>query len=433
MKRIGNRWFASAGWSAACLAATLLVGCQPKESADTKNASGAPGAAARDEALERPPVVVTVAEVAEQPVRRTISVVGTLHGFEKTTLAPKVEGRVAAWHFDVGDRVQPGQTLLDIDPTDFQLAVEEAQRGLEQELARLGIEELPKQAFNVDSLPSVSRAELLMENSRKRFERQRVLVQDRAAAREAFESAETELRVSEAALKQARMDAKWSVAAVRQRQAVLAVAQQRLADCKLLAPALPPAEELAGRDYVVSKRMVAVGEVVRAVPATPVYELVVDAPLKLKAMVPERTIRQVTLGQDVEVRVEAYPQEVFPAKVRRLNPTIDPKNRTFEIEAYVPNDDRRLRPGGFAKAELVLADTSDALTVPPEAIVSLAGVNKVFVLEGERVREAQVDLAMRDPQWVEVQGELKPGQKVVTSGHSQLFDGARATLRDSQP
>lgn len=402
-------------------------GCQPA----AKEPSAGPAQGAVEQ--ERPPVYVTTAAVTERPVRRTISAVGTLYGFERVTLAPKVEGRVAAWHFEVGDRVKPGEVLLDIDPADFQLAVAEAQRGVEQELARLGIEELPEETFDVDSLPGVSRAQLLLDNSRKRFERQRTLVEGRAAAREAFELSETELRVSEAALKQARMDARWSVAAVKHRLAILAVAQQRLADCQLVAPPLVPAKDLAGRDYVVSKRLVGVGELVRAVPATPVYELTVDSLLKLRGMVPERAIDQVHAGQTVEVRVDAYPKRVFAARLRRVNPTIDARSRTFEIEAIVPNDEQLLRPGGFAKAEIILNASDAAQTVPPAAIVALAGVNKIFVLDGQRVREVKVEAATRGADWVEIRGDLRPGDIVVTSGQSQLFDGARALVREVAP
>ncbi len=72
-------------------------------------------------------------------------------------------------------------------------------------------------------------------------------------------------------------------------------------------------------DYVITKRMVSTGEMVRAFPSTPVYELMIDDTLKLHVMVPERYIAQVKTGLDVEVRVEAYPNEVFPGKVMRIN------------------------------------------------------------------------------------------------------------------
>lgn len=404
----------------------LALGCQPA-------AKDKEDAAQQAAEVERPPVVVTIAPATNRSVRRTIAAVGSLHGFEKVTLAPKVEGRVAAWHVEVGDRIKPGETLLEIETADFALAVAEAERGLDQELARLGIEEIPDKSFDIETLPSVARSQLLLENSRKRFERQKSLVEGRAAAREAYELSETELRVSEASLKQARMDARWSVAAVRHREAVLAVARQRLADCTLVAPPLMPADELAGRDYVVSKRMVAVGEVVRAVPATPVYELTVDSLLKLRVFVPERAIGIVHKNLQVEVRVDAYPDKVFQAKIRRINPTIDPRNRTFEVEATVPNDEGLLRPGGFAKALAVLDEADSALTVPPSAVVSLAGVEKVFVFDGDKVRETKVTVGERGPDWLEVHGELQENERIVTSGQSQLYDGARARLREEAP
>src|SRR5688572_30573863 len=75
-------------------------------------------------------VAVTVSVAALRPVTRTVDVVGTLEGFEEVNIAPKVEGRVACIHHDVGDEVAPGTPLVDIEDTDCRLAVVEAQRGL---------------------------------------------------------------------------------------------------------------------------------------------------------------------------------------------------------------------------------------------------------------------------------------------------------------
>jgi HAE1 family hydrophobic/amphiphilic exporter-1 len=81
--------------------------------------------AERSSDVEAAPVPVTVARVELRPVQRRVSVVGTLFGSERITVTPKVEGRVAAVHFEIGDRVPPGATLMEIDPTDYGLAIDE--------------------------------------------------------------------------------------------------------------------------------------------------------------------------------------------------------------------------------------------------------------------------------------------------------------------
>lgn len=412
-------WAAARRCASGLVLLTMLVGCTSSKPAD----SAADNAAAADAAAA--PVSVTTAPVTARTVRRTVTAVGTLHGFEKVTITPKVEGRVLKIQCEVGDRVPPESLLLEIDPTDHQLAVDEAQRGLELELTKLGLEALPETEFNLETLPSVSRAQLVLDNAHKRFERQRSLVSKNVATLEVFEQTEMELKVAEANLRQNRLDAQATLAAVRHRLAVLDVARQRLSETRVVAPKFKAAPEFGEEpvEYVVSQRMVSVGEMVRAFPSTPVLELVLDRALKMRARVPERYLSQTKVGQAVEVRVDAWKDEVFPATVARISPTIDPQNRTFELEAIVPNAQQRLRAGGFAKAEVITSEADEALTIPLESLVRFAGVNKVFRVRDGAARETLVEVGGRGPGWLEVTRGLSADDEVVTSGQGQLSDG----------
>ena len=84
-------------------------------------------------------IAVTVAPLTLRPIHRMVNCVGTLHAFEQVTVSAKVEGRVRKIAHDVGDRVKPGDLLLQIDPVDFNLSVRQAQSALDVELAKLGL------------------------------------------------------------------------------------------------------------------------------------------------------------------------------------------------------------------------------------------------------------------------------------------------------
>ena len=155
--------------------------------------------------------------------------------------------------------------------------------------------------------------------------------------------------------------------------------------------------------------------------------------MKLRATVPERFSAEVKVSQPIELQVEAYPTEVFPAHVSRINPTVDPNSRTFEIEAQVPNTDHRLKPGGFAKADILIRAESEALSAPLESVVSFAGVNKVFVVRDDKAHEVEVAIGLRGRGWVELLGDIKAGDRLVTSGHSQLADETAVRVRDDKP
>ena len=84
------------------------------------------------------PIAVTVESVTARPVSRVVWVVGSLYGRDEVAIVPKVDGRVVKILHDVGDVVTPGEPLLEIDRTDYQLAAVEARRALELELAKIG-------------------------------------------------------------------------------------------------------------------------------------------------------------------------------------------------------------------------------------------------------------------------------------------------------
>lgn len=410
------------------LASVLTVcvaGCHGKKSASAKNDSvaGATVAAA---------VPVSIASVEVREVQRRVSVVGTLHGFEQITITPKVEGRVQAIHFDVGDRISPGKTLLELDPTDYQLAVEEAKQSLNQELSRLDLKQPPPDNFDVEQLPSVESAKLLLKNALQKFDRQKTLSGQNASSGQALEQAETDLKVADAALRQARINAKATLAAVKHSESLLNLALQKLSETQVKSPTLGNMlRSSALEDFVVAKRMASVGEMVRAFPSTPVFELVLDDVLKLLVMIPERYMAQVTTGLEVEVSVDAYPNELFKGKVARISPIVDPQSRSFEVEAHVLNPDHRLRHGGFAKAEVVVGIADKAITVPLEAVTRFAGVSKVFTVRDETAQEVEIAIGTQGPGWVEALGGLQVGDVVVTSGQSKLANGTRVSVREN--
>lgn len=403
----------------------LAAGCGQHSEAATKTS-------AQEKAKSEPrTVTVTVAPVAVRPVQRKISVVGTLYGLETLQMSAKVAGRINRVNVDIGDRVKPGDVVAEIDPTDYQLAVDEAQRGLERELAKLGLTDIPDASFDPETLPSVIRARLLVANSKRQFERLRGLMERKAASLQEYEQGETTHRIEEAALRQVMLDVQATLASIRYAQSVLATANERLAETKVVAPPMKFAsvEQFPDATYVVCKRHVTAGEFTSG-SATAMFDLVIDDVLKLKATVPERYASQVKVGQPVELQVDAYPGEVFQAVVARVSPTIDAQSRTFEVEAHVPNADHRLQHGGFAKAAILVQQQSDAVTAPLESIITFAGVTKLFTVVDGQAQEVPVEVGLRGDGWVEVIGGIDPQAIVVTSGQSQLANGTKISVRE---
>jgi len=403
----------------------LLIGCAPK----VETTSTAP--------KELPTVTVTTAPLESRTIQRVVSVVGTLHGYEEMTIAPKVDGRVVMIRSDVGDVVRPGAVLLELEDTDYRLDLAASSRALEAELARLGLQQLPKLEFDPESVPLVRRAEVSFANAKTEFQRAKELAQKNVNSKREYESAEMEYRVAEAMKRDAVSQAQAVIASAKHRQAILEQAEQRLTDTKLRAPIPygwdawsavigPAANPLK---YHIAAKLLSEGEMVRSMPVSNAFRLVIDHMLKLKVAVPERYSAEVKVGMKVLITVDAFADKVFQGEITRVNPTVDVATRTFQVEVSVANLAGQLKAGSFARASIQTRLEPNVKIVPNQAVINFAGVSKVFVDQEGKAKTVQVTIGTRSGDWVEVIGDLKPGQSIITSGQTQLVEGSPLQLK----
>jgi RND family efflux transporter MFP subunit len=206
------------------------------------------------------------------------------------------------------------------------------------------------------------------------------------------------------------------------KQEALAIAEQRLADTVVKAPA-PTA---AGQDFrrarfVVSHRSVTEGGYVHA--GAELYRLAIDNALKLRVPVPESQSGDVRNGQSVQVSIAASSHS-FAGAVTRINPAVDPATHTFEVEVQIPNSDGLLQVGGLATAAILTHVDRDAATVPSDAPLTTEGVTKLLLSDGEHIESVAVTLGAKNPDWVEVLHPALPrGACVVTSGQLAFVAG----------
>lgn len=384
------------------------------------------------ENVERPEgMLVTAEPVTVRSIKRTIESVGTLYGFEEVVVSAKVEGSVLRVLHDVSDRVAPRALLLEIDPTDHKLAMEQAESNLQVELAKLGLSRA-SETLELTKVPTVQLAREKQELARLRMERIQSLAERQATTQEGLDNAISEFRMAGAEYENQLLMAKSGLAMIRARQAALAIAQQQLADSNIRAPV--PIGKVPGphadAPYVITRRTVAEGTFVRV--GDEVFCLVLDGVMKLRLSIPERHSAQVKMGQSVQVLTPSSP-EPFEGTVTMINPSVDSKSRTFQVEVQVLNDRPGLKPGGFAKAIIEVGNDPEARTIPVAAMARYAGVTKLFVLEDGKVREVQFVPGVQTSEWIEVaEPRLAADAVVVTSGQFALSTGAAVSIRQPQ-
>jgi RND family efflux transporter MFP subunit len=179
----------------------------------------------------------------------------------------------------------------------------------------------------------------------------------------------------------------------------------------------------------VQEKRASIGEYLAA--GTPIVNVVRMDPLRLRAEVPERESRNVHVGLSIRVTIEGD-ASVYTGKIARISPTITEQNRVLIVEAEVQNNGQ-LRPGSYARAEIVSDDTNAAIAVPTNAVVSFAGIDKVILVQDGKAVEKPITLGRRTPDWIEVvsglttadlvvinPGNLQSGQPVVVTVQVRL-------------
>jgi RND family efflux transporter MFP subunit len=378
---------------------------------------GDTSAAKAEKTAQSAPLPVTVAPVRTQQVQRTIELVGTLEANHQVTVAVEIDGQIAAIAADLGDRVTAGQTLARINDAEFRYAVEQAEGNLTLTLARLGLKTMPSPQFDVSQSSGVVKAKAELDEAQVNFKRMKTLFDEKVISAQEFDAADTRFKTAHAAHQSAVEQARALLADAAVKEAQLALARKKLKDTIISAP-------LAGS---ISKRFVSAGEYVKV--AAPLFTIVQDNPLKLTGMIPERFAPQIQPAQAIEARVDSFPDKSFKGKLMRISPASEVASRSFMIEAAIDNAERRLKPGFFAHAAVFTQVDPNALTLPQQAVVTFAGVSKVFVIENDVARERVVQTGARvGTNEVEITAGLKSGELVAISGLTRLIDGAAVAV-----
>lgn len=425
-----------------CASAVMVGGCGD-EAASAK--------------AQRPVEAVAVSVVSSRvgPVQREVAVTGTLYGDEEATVSAKVPGRVTQIFTDVGDRAAPGEPLAQIEKTDYELAAAQKQMAVQAALAKLGLTDMPSADLDLDKIPTVQRARLQAANAEAKFNRGKQLHdqapplisdQDFADLQTAFDVARSNYDVE-------LLTARSLAADARAMRSDFDLEQQKLRDATVRAPGAAPATTTqpagaaaaAGRagagdnakgasdrskpqagKYAVGARLVSVGEYVRE--GTPLFRLVANDPIKFRPQVPEKYQGQVQVGQKVRVTVSAYPGAAFEGTVARISPQVDVASRSFQVEILVPNADGRLQAGAFANGAILTRTQADVTLVPVEAIVTFAGVSKVFSVADGKAIEHKIDVGQPVGDAVEVVRGFKGIAPLVASGKNRLASGVPVTV-----
>lgn len=393
----------SRGWLAGVVVVSAaLTGCGKTGSAAAKAEEG--------------PLPIVASKVQAKEVRRTIDVTGTLAAVEEATVSSEVEGRVLRIAADLGDRVSAGQPLVVLDPEKLQYRLDQQRAALGRALARYGVVDLDAPLPEIERTPDVQKALAERAQAEQAFRRAEQLRKTELLPEQQYDEAEATLKAKRADYESALQSARNLRADIDAERATLKLAEAALRDSTIRAPF----------DAYVQKRLVNLGAFVRT--QTAVMALVKVDPLKLTAEVPEKMAAWVKVGQALSLIVEAQPGSPITGEIARLSPAVNPQTRAFPLEGRVPNPGGSLKPGSFARVHIVTDLVEKVLTVPANALQYRYGVNRVFVVQGDRLKATEIKIGDRLGERIEVVSGVDAGVSIAAKDVERLADGQRVTV-----
>jgi len=393
--------------AALVVAAALAAACANSQAKDEANT------ASNSQPTATPtPVDVATAPAVTRNLQRDVEVVGSFAADEEVVVSAQAAGELSQLNVDFGGYVSQGQVIATIDQRDAKLKVEQAEATLKQTVARLGMKEGEKFDSNQNADVRVAKSQL--DWAKLELDRSVKLIEKGDIPRSSYDEKVTNHNLAQARYQAALDSVDQQLAAVDQQKAALALAKKALADTVVRSPisgAVKEKHASRGSYLMVNGKIVT---------------LVKINPLRLRADIPESSVAAVRTGQTINVTVDAFPNRPFTGRVVRIGPSLDEKTRALTVEAEVANSGNLLRPGMFAKSRLITSANAPAVMVPQRAVVTVAGLSKVFVIESGKAVERVVKTGATDGDLIEIVEGVKDGEAVATSNLDKLQTGTAA-------
>jgi RND family efflux transporter MFP subunit len=331
-------------------------------------------------------ITVGLAKAHSGVVREKLLLTGALKPKEQVDVTPKATGRMEKIYFNVGDPVKVGDLIAELEDAELQQQVNRA----EAALAVAQASRAQKEAELSNAKAELNRAQQLLKDGL-------ISAQDYEARKTSYEVVRAQLRLSDAQGEQA--------------EAELRELKIRLGQAKVYAP-------MPGH---IANRYVDVGALVS--PTTPIVRIVNLSTMVTATSVPEREVGKLRVGNQAVVHVDAFGDQGFNGRVARIGPVLDAATRSATIEIEIHNPEELLKAEMFARVELDLASTRQAVLIPREGLVYRGQQPGVYLIEKDRPIFRAIETGLTEGDQVEVLANLEPGTVIIGRGASMITEG----------
>jgi cobalt-zinc-cadmium efflux system membrane fusion protein len=308
-------------------------------------------------------------------------------------------GRVVRLLAKPGDFIKQGSPLFEIDTPDLAQA--------ESDLIAASI--------------GIAKSNAVLELARRTEQRQHRLYVNKAVALKDWEQAESDMKSAERDVHSAEA----ARGAARSRLRVFGKTDEEIAKIETERQLDRLTKVLAPISGTITARKVGPGQYVKPDSPDPLFTVANLSTVWLLADVYESDAPLLKVGQPVEVRVTAYPDEVFTARVAYISPSVDPTTHRVAVRGVIENRGQRLKPDMFASFRIVTNSEIQSLAVPLSAIIREGGKASVWVIQDtNRFARREVTAGIEQQGYVQILSGLQQGDIVVSEGSLFISNAA---------
>ena len=345
--------------SGLCFLGILLCTCSPS----SENASTAIPI----------PTPVRVMEIQAIQLPLIAEVVGRLAPNREVTLAAEVGGVVVEYGADTGDGVVKDSLLISLDPSDYRLALKEAEANLAIARTRLDL-------------------------ALKAYTRSKSLLPRKVIPQDAYDKAEAEYLSAGASLERVTV--------------LVDIAKAQLVKTQVRSP-------FGGQ---IAARMIETGQLIGV--GQPLMKIVESDPIRVKIWLPEKEYVRLDKTDPVSIVIEAFPETVITGTIDRIDIIADERTNTFGVEILVDNSNLVLKAGMTARVRITTSTIPDAILIPQSTVLYRSDRNEVFVAGSDnRAILRQIVLGLSSGEKIEITEGLSAGDQLIVTGGQYLKPG----------
>ncbi len=340
----------------------------------------------------KPPVAVEIAPISVSSIRDIGLFSGTLSPKNIFTVAPKVSGRLERLTVDIGDVVHSGQVIAELDDAEYVQSVVQAQASL-----------AVSQAQKVQTQSALTLATRDLERMQTLREKDFVSESDMDQAQAEYDAAYASHQVA--------------LSQVESTKAALKTAEVRLAYTKITVTWPDKSTtRVVGERYVDEGAMLTVN--------SSIVSILDNSSMTAEIDVIERDYPKIRTGQEAVVTTDAYPGREFTGKISRIAPMLQESSRQAKVEIDIPNDDRELKPGMFARVRIEFTTHENVTVIPVSALARRNEQQGVFIIDRNTMtaKFTKVETGIRQEDRIEIVSPAIKGE-IVVLGHHLLEDG----------